>query len=281
MMKKKRAKKSSKKLSVVKKGKNLIKHESFAKRISAAVKAEAERVGGEGGNRISTRNGELAIGGVKIPYPFQCVVLDFARWKNYFEVDFDPDNPAPAGCFSVISTNAAAAVKDMIPSPNSPAIQAKTCGECERNVFGAGGQAKECRDSILVRLIDADDLDNMESAEPLLLSIPPTSMASFNSFHRKCIKVHETPLYGVVCTITKGEHKSGGWTLEFTAEDVISLDDYEEGNLDLLISLVDDSADTCLEEPDVSNYDEMIRKQRKPRKRGRKKVSKKKRGGRR
>ena len=279
MAKKKAKKKTSK--AVTKRGSRAVSTGNWQDRMSAAAKDEAARLGGDGGNKISTRNGELAVGGVKLNYPFNCVILNFARWRNYFEVPFDGENPAPACCWSVSESCARADVLAMVPSENAFIPQADACEGCPHNEFVDGG-GKECRDSVLVQLIDADDLEDIDSAEPLLLSIPPTSLTNFNGFTKKCNKVHEVPTYGVICSINKGEHaKSGGWTLEFTAEELISDDEYSEETLDGLLQLVDSSAEAVVQEPDMTleQYQEAIGGQRK---RGKKKrVAKKKRGGRR
>lgn len=270
-------KKTGKKIA--KRGNTAMQNLSWKERAAAKAKDAEANLASSASNKISTRNGDLTYGGAEIEYPFMCVVLGIGRWKQYFEGKFNPDSPTPAGCFAIGTGLDNTSLADMIPSENSPVVQNEDCVSCSHNEFGPNNEAKECRDSILLAVVDANDLDNLEAAEVMMLSVPPTSMANFNAFNKKCIKIHECPTYGVICAITQGTGRSGSWTLEFAVEDLLTEDDFELETLVALEGLAEEAAGTVLEEPDVSNYDAMIKAAKgSGGHRKKKAVSKKKRG---
>jgi len=256
---------------------------SWRDKLKQAAADETAKLASSATNRIGTRNGELKYNNATIPYPFYCVILAYGRHRSYFAADFDSNNPVPPACFSIAASGATADLMEMQPSSNSPDKQADHCDGCKWNEFGTAkrGEGKACKDSYELALISADDLNSIDAAEVMMLSLPPTSLASFNAFHKKLTKGLEVPVYGVIACITKGVHAaSGSWTIELAIESEITEDDYDFDVLEGLIELVESHAGDPLEEPDVSNYAAAMKAAGRGA-RAVKKTTRKKRGGRR
>ena len=126
----------------------------------------------------------------------EVVIVDFVSSNLFYDGPFDRDNPQPPGCFAI-----GAEPSLMVPSPNSPNRQAETCSACPNNQFGSApnGKGKACKNTRLLGLMPATGGDD---APIWIMSVPPTSLKSFDTYVGTLASKHRTSPVGVVTQIT-------------------------------------------------------------------------------
>lgn len=98
--------------------------------------------------------------------------------KQYYQKGYvEGDNAAP-DCFSVNGTT---------PDPSSPKKQGTTCAVCPMNQWGSkiteqGTKAKACQDSRRIALVPDGDLENEAFGGPVMMRLPPTTLANFAQY---------------------------------------------------------------------------------------------------
>jgi hypothetical protein len=97
------------------------------------------------------------------------------RW--YAQGFSDGESKAP-DCFSVNGVS---------PDPASALKQSAFCATCDKNIWGSattdnGKKAKACRDGRRIAVVPAGDVDNEIFGGPMLLDIPPTSLANLEQY---------------------------------------------------------------------------------------------------
>ena len=125
----------------------------------------------------------------------EVVVVDFVSSNLFYDGPFDRDNPQPPGCFAI-----GVEPSLLVPSPNSPNKQAETCSACPNNQFGSAGKGKACKNTRLLAVMPVA----MDGDEPpiWIMSVPPTSMKSFDAYVQTLASKHKTIPIGVVTRIT-------------------------------------------------------------------------------
>ena len=149
-----------------------------------------------------------------IPLGFAVVTYRGKIWRLVYQGDEDivrdPVRPdQPAGTIEVVIIGAAAAVSKQYyikpytegsdqppdcysldgikPEANVPAKQSALCARCPQNEWGSrvtdsGAKAKRCADSKRLAIVPALDLENDSYGGPMLLRIPPTSLANLSLY---------------------------------------------------------------------------------------------------
>jgi len=149
-----------------------------------------------------------------IPLGFAVVTYRGKIWRLVYQGDEDivrdPVRPdQPAGTIEVVIIGAAAAVSKQYyikpytegsdqppdcysldgikPEANVPAKQSALCQKCPQNEWGSrvtdsGARAKRCADSKRLAIVPAMDLENDGYGGPMLLRIPPTSLANLSLY---------------------------------------------------------------------------------------------------
>lgn len=173
--------------------------------LSAESKAIASRIGTASGDRIRS-NGNInfilpdGTEGTEI----ECVILDFCSHNQFYDRAYDEKKPSPPACFAIGDEPTL-----LVPSENSPAIQAETCASCVLNQFNTalgGGKGKGCKNTRLLGLVPLSALDDPNTTHPIwTLSVPPASLGNFDGFIRTLLAKHNTVPVGIVTTITLGE----------------------------------------------------------------------------
>jgi hypothetical protein len=97
--------------------------------------------------------------------------------KTFYADGYVSGNDSPPDCFSL----------DAITSdPSSPNRQAIKCAQCPQNVWGSktsgGGRAKACADQRRLAVVPAGDITNESLGGPMLLRLPPTSLANLANY---------------------------------------------------------------------------------------------------
>lgn len=149
-----------------------------------------------------------------IPLGFAVVTYRGKIWRLVYQGDEDivrdpvrPDQPAPT--IEVVIIGAAAAVSKQFyakpytegsdqppdcysldgikPEANAPQKQSALCQKCPQNEWGSrvtdsGARAKRCADSKRLAIVPALDLENDSYGGPMLLRVPPTSLANLSLY---------------------------------------------------------------------------------------------------
>ena len=124
-------------------------------------------------NLITNKDGEAAPS-------ITAVILKANRHisKNYYAGKYVEGSIEPPTCWSVDGVKPDAAV----PQPVSP-----LCANCKNNIFGSrvtddGRKAKACADTRRLAIVPADDLGNEIYGGPMLLRVPPASLAELAEY---------------------------------------------------------------------------------------------------
>jgi len=149
-----------------------------------------------------------------IPLGFAVVTFRGKVWRLVYQGDEDivrdpvrPDQPAQT--IEAVIIGASAAVSKIFylkpytegsdqppdcysldgikPEPNVPAKQAALCARCPQNEWGSrmtddNKRAKRCADSKRLAIVPALDLENESYGGPMLLRVPPTSLANLSLY---------------------------------------------------------------------------------------------------
>lgn len=159
--------------------------------IKAQVAAIGDRIAPPTGNKIKLAPNAMTLpDGTKTPGPIEVVIVDFVARNMFYENDFDANNIQPPICFA-IGPNPS----KLVPSPNSPQPQAKSCAECPMNAFGSRGNGKACKNERLLAVLPPD----AETDTPLWsASVSPTGIKGFDGYVASVVRTFETPPFGVV-----------------------------------------------------------------------------------
>jgi len=101
--------------------------------------------------------------------------------KTWYEHGYTDGASAPPDCFSM---------NGITPEPTSPKLQSKFCKTCKWNQWGSSraqggsGKGKDCSDTKRIAVVPAGDLRNERFGGPMLLRIPPASLAEVDTYAR-------------------------------------------------------------------------------------------------
>lgn len=171
--------------------------EELAKLAQQAKGLEAN-VGG--GNFISTKGGRLQYNGAEVPgNSMRVIVVDHILENHYYNVRYDPDNPASPCCFAFGTDES-----DMAPHEESSEPQADACKGCPMNEFGSAdtGRGKACSNIRRLALIAEDGMEDIEGAALAFLKVPPTSVKGWAGYVRQLADVMGRPPLGVITEIS-------------------------------------------------------------------------------
>lgn len=199
-------------------GKALVKwEEEFANYAKETTKGAS--VAGDG-KFIRFSGGRMSFDGADIPDDeIRCVVIGWCRHNTYYDPDvrYDPDNPDTPICYSF-----GVEEEEMEPHEKSPEPQCSNCGECPFNEFESGvGRAKACKNSIRLALISEDDLDDIENAEVVYASLPPTSMKNWMAYITRELSKVKRPHWAVVTLMKRIPDDKSQFRITFKTEELI------------------------------------------------------------
>lgn len=109
--------------------------------------------------------------------------------KQWYDKKFTEGDDNAPDCFSI---------NGMHPDPASPKKQCESCAVCPQNIWGsrvtdAGKKAKNCQDSRRVAVVPLQDIQNTDFGGPMMLRLPPTSLAGFASFAKELARFGAQP----------------------------------------------------------------------------------------
>lgn len=171
------------------------------------------------------------------------IVVDFVTVNLYYDTMFDKDNPKPPACFSISPEPG-----NMTPSPNSPDKQADFCNRCPQNEFGSAltGRGKACKNTRLLAVLPAASDEN---SPVWTMSIPPTSLKTFDAYVSNLAYKHRTLPVGVVTKITLDPNST------YAAPKFELVRTLSEEELAQVFSRRAEAVQRLSAEPDVSQYE--------------------------
>ncbi len=167
---------------------------SIKEAIAAQVAALGDRIAPPGGSKIKLATSGMTLpDGTKTPGPLEVVIVDFVAANKFYENAYDPNNIEAPVCFA-IGTNPL----KLVPSPNSPVPQAKSCAECPMNQFGSAGKGKACKNERALAVLPPDG----DADTPLWqLNVSPTGIKGFDGYVANVARTFQTVPAGVVTTV--------------------------------------------------------------------------------
>ena len=175
------------------------------------------RKSGGGGSFIGISASGFSVGGEDIGPEMNVVILDYVNENQYYDTEFDRENPQPPVCFAFARNEA-----DLKPRPASTDPQHETCAGCPQNAYGTDkrGKGKACKNVMRLAIITEGDLEDIEKAEVHLVKISVTNVKHFTAYMDKIrnpnLKLGKKPMpFQVVTTMTAKPHKENQIILGF------------------------------------------------------------------
>lgn len=222
---------------------------------------ESERTPVGQGNRISLkRNGQFAYQGAEIGDSIDLVIVDHVVVKQYFDGDYDEDNPVPPACFALKPESI-----NIAPHEDAPDPQSEVCADCWANEWASGrGRGKACKDKNRLAVLHVDDM----AGDLMYLEIPVTSGATFNKFIKGLTKAAELPCYAVITRMSMDDHA------DYQKLEFMFVEEVAEADLGYSFNKREEAREMLMEPYDTSGYEQEQPKQAR-RKKAKKKVAKK------
>ncbi len=137
-----------------------------------------ETVAPPSGFNISLKNKKFTLpDGASSDGPMRCVVLDYRSMNLYYTGVYNANDPKPPTCFAL-----GRKLDELKPSDNAPEPNAENCNECSYNQWKSdpqGGNGKACKNTRRLAVI-AEDAD--ETTKPMILTVSPSGIKSFDGF---------------------------------------------------------------------------------------------------
>lgn len=214
---------------------------SYREQMEAEIAEINKRIAAPSGDRIRMNNNQT----FRTPDghegdTLEVVIVDFMSTNLFYDGPYNRDNVQPPACFAIGPEPSL-----MVPSTNSPDRQAESCSSCPMNQFGSAltGKGKACKNT---RLIAVKALDN---DEVWIMSIPPTSLKSFDSYVSSLATSHKTSPIGVVTQISLDK------SVQFSAPRFHVVRPLDDEELGASFAKRDTARARLTAEPDVSNYE--------------------------
>lgn len=167
---------------------------NYQEMLANEVSSIQNRIAAPSGDRIrAVNNSHFILPNGQEAEVIEGVIVDFVSANLFYDGPYDPNNPAPPGCFAV-----GPEPTTLVPTSNSPNRQSETCAGCPNNQFGSAGKGKACKNT---RLLAIKALDDPEDAL-YVLSVPPTSIKAFDGYVHTLAGKLRLPPVGVVTRIS-------------------------------------------------------------------------------
>lgn len=220
---------------------------NFQEQLAREASEIAKRIAAPTGDRIRfNSNRSLITPDGNEGEMLEVVVVDFISTNLFYDGPFDRDSPQPPSCFAIGNEPSM-----LIPSQNSPVPQSTSCAACPNNQFGSApnGKGKACKNTRLVAVIPVTALDDPSIEAPIwIMSVPPTSLKSFDSYVHTLSAKHKTIPLGVVTEITLDQ------SVTFAAPRFNVVRPLTGDEIGVFMPRREEAAQRLVTEPDVSQY---------------------------
>jgi len=177
------------------------------------------------GKFISTKGGRLKFQGADIPdNEMRVCVVGWIYHNAYYDPNerYDPDNSQSPLCYAFADTPPDDG--DMEPLDSVPEKQCDNCAECPFNQWESstsGGRGKACKNTVRIALIAEDDLEDLDEAEVVYLSVPVTSVKNYLKYLIDLRDKSKRPHWSVITQISCVPDPSSQFKLTFKNDDLI------------------------------------------------------------
>lgn len=168
--------------------------------IQADMQAEMEafknRIAAPTGSRIGTDEKLFTLPNGDTGETLNVIIVDFVSYNAYYDKPWNPNQIVPPNCFSLGLEPAG-----MVPSENSPEMQAESCAACWANQWksSATGNGKACSNTKLLAVIAPD---SEPDAPVMLLKVTATALKSFDAYVTSVARSFQRPPRGVITEIS-------------------------------------------------------------------------------
>lgn len=164
--------------------------------------------GGGGGSFLSAKGGIWSYGDTELESPIPIIVMNWAYENNYFESEYDPDNPSPPDCYAIATQRTELMPLVDVMQVGNP--QNEVCDGCWAQSWGTGkarggraGRGKACQERRRLQIVPVFDERDREAiiggtAEPLMFKMPVTSVRGWANYVQGLEKTLQRPVYGVI-----------------------------------------------------------------------------------
>lgn len=221
---------------------------NYEAQLQQEVEAIRKRISAPTGDRIKTNGSKSFItpDGME-GTELSVVIVDFVSVNHYYDSPYDRDTPGAPACFAIGPEPSI-----LIASPNSPSKQAESCAVCAQNQFGSAsnGKGKACRNTRLLALVAAGEEATVGGDEqPIwLLSVPPTSLKSFDAYVGQLAGKFKVPPIGVVTSVTMDA------SIQFTNLKFGMTRALSPKELQMYMERRQEAQLRLMQEPDISQY---------------------------
>lgn len=211
---------------------------NYAEQLKNEVSNIQSRISAPTGDRIRMKsNSHFELPDQTEAETLEGIIVDFVSSNMLFEGAFDRNNPQPPGCFAVGPEPTM-----LIPTNNSPNKQSESCASCPNNQFGSAGKGKACKNTRLVAFQPLGEEDIF------ILSVPPTSIKSFDGYVGTLAAKHRLPPVGVLTRVSLDK------SVDFSAPRFEVVRPLEEAELPKAMEARIQARERLVAEPDFSQY---------------------------
>ena len=213
-----------------------------AAQMAAEIEAFKGRIAAPTGSRIGTDEKLFTLPNGDTSDTLSVIIVDFVSYNAYYDKPWNPNQIVPPNCFSIGLEPAG-----MVPSENSPEMQAESCAACWANQWksSATGNGKACSNTKLLAVIAPDDPE----APLMLLKVTATALKSFDAYVTGVARSFQRPPRGVITEITFDPNQKYS-SLRFGNPVACTPE-----QLALAYSRKDDAMERLMVEPDVSAFE--------------------------
>ena len=168
--------------------------------MAAEVAEIQKRISAPSGDRIAVTQAKTfrLSNGLEVD-EFEGIVVEFVAANYHYENPFDRDNIEAPKCFSISLEPAT-----MVPSANSPEVQAGACSACWANQFKSAGKGKACQNTRLLAILPMDaDADTPIS----ILKVSPTAIKAFDAHVASVARKYNKPVRAVTTKFTMSDEE--------------------------------------------------------------------------
>lgn len=154
------------------------------------------RIAAPTGNRIGTDEKIFTLPNGDTGETLNVIIVDFVAYNAYYDKPWNPNQIVPPNCFSLGLEPAG-----MVPSENSPEMQAESCAACWANQWKSSptGAGKACSNTRLLAVIEPDG----DAETPImLLKVTATALKNFDAYVTGVARAFQRPPRGVVTEIS-------------------------------------------------------------------------------
>lgn len=200
---------------------------NWDKQFAELAKKSKEGIKVSVGRKFLSFKGGLYYDGIRLEDDeLRCVIIGWIHHNTYYDPSepYDADNPQTPICYSFGHST-----DEMEPAEDVADAQNDECASCPLNQYRKekGKQkGKGCKNTFRIALISEAELDNVETAEIVYASIPPTSLKYFANYVGKELDKYGRPFWSMVTLLKWVPDSKSQFLVTFSPEERIENSKY-------------------------------------------------------